>query len=91
MKTFKAMFLGVAWLLLCTRLMAGPVDINTADATSLAAAIDGVGERRAAAIIAYRESHGPFASADDLANVKGIGASTVERNRDRLTVGTPAY
>lgn len=63
---------------------AGPVDINTADAATLAAAIDGVGERKAAVIVQYRETHGPFGSVDDLAGVKGIGAGTVERNRQNL-------
>ncbi len=64
---------------------AGPVDINTADAATLAAAIDGVGERKAAVIVQYRETHGPFGSVDELAGVKGIGAGTVERNREKLT------
>jgi competence protein ComEA len=63
---------------------AGPVDINTADAAMLAAAIDGVGEKRAAIIVQHREINGPFASVDELADVKGIGAATVERNRQHL-------
>ena len=65
---------------------AGPVDINSADAAMLAAAIDGVGEKKAAIIIRHRETFGPFASVEELANVKGIGSGTVERNRDNLTV-----
>lgn len=63
---------------------AGPVDINTADAATLAAAIDGVGEQKAAIIVQHRETHGPFGSVDDLARVKGIGSGTVERNRHNL-------
>ena len=65
---------------------AGPVDINTADAAALAAAIDGVGDRKAAIIVQHRETHGPFGSVDELAGVKGIGSGTVERNREKLTV-----
>jgi competence protein ComEA len=65
---------------------AGPVDINTADAAMLAAAIDGVGEKKAVTIVRHRETHGPFASVDGLAGVKGIGAATVQRNRSKLTV-----
>ncbi|MGB5261802.1 MAG: helix-hairpin-helix domain-containing protein, partial [Gammaproteobacteria bacterium] len=57
-----------------------------ADAAMLAAAIDGVGEQKAAIIIQHRERHGPFASVDELANVKGIGSGTVQRNRQKLTV-----
>jgi competence protein ComEA len=68
---------------------AGPVDINTADAEMLAAAIDGVGERKARAIVEYRRQHGPFRSVDELVEVKGIGLSTVENNRAGLTAGSP--
>lgn len=62
------------------------IDINTADATALAAAMTGIGPAKAEAIVAYRKEHGPFQSLDDLALVKGIGSATVEKNRDRLTV-----
>ncbi|KPK40869.1 MAG: hypothetical protein AMJ69_00865 [Gammaproteobacteria bacterium SG8_47] len=65
---------------------AAPVNINTADAETLAQAISGVGLKKAEAIIAYREQHGAFASIDDLAMVKGIGERTVELNRDNVTV-----
>ena len=68
---------------------AAPVDINTANAAMLATAIDGVGEKKAATIVQYRETHGAFASVDELAKIKGIGAATVERNRPRLMVAPP--
>jgi competence protein ComEA len=64
------------------------VDINTADATTLAEGLNGIGLSKAEAIVAYRNEHGAFASADDLANVKGIGMKTVERNRDLIVVGS---
>jgi len=74
------MFLtGSAW--------AAPVNINTADAPTLMAAIKGVGEKKAHAIVQYRKEHGPFKSIDELANVPGIGEKTVEKNRNNLTVG----
>lgn len=66
---------------------AAPVDINRADAASLAAAIVGIGEKKAASIIAYREANGPFARIEDLANVQGIGIATIEKNRDNLSIG----
>jgi competence protein ComEA len=66
---------------------AEPVDINSADATTLAEGLTGVGLSKAEAIIAYRDEHGPFASAEDLAQVKGIGDKLVERNRDNIVVG----
>ena len=62
-----------------------PIDVNTASAEVLAEAIDGVGLKRAQAIVQYREQHGAFASVDELAEVRGISAGTVERNRDRIT------
>lgn len=75
-------------LLLSGALLAGePVDINTADAATLAAAINGAGMKRAEAIVEYRSQHGPFRSVDDLRLVRGIGEQTLERNRARLTVG----
>ena len=70
--------------------LADPVDINTADANSLAAGIDGVGTQKAMAIIKYREANGPFSSVDDLANVQGIGMKTVDRNRSNLSVAKPS-
>ena len=62
-----------------------PIDVNTASAEVLAEAIDGVGLKRAQAIVQYREQHGAFASVDELAEVRGISAGIVERNRDRIT------
>jgi competence protein ComEA len=62
------------------------VNINTADAQTLAAALDGVGESRARAIVAYRDEHGPFRSIDDLIQVKGIGERVLDANRSRITV-----
>jgi competence protein ComEA len=76
-------------LAVSTQALSGPLNINTADASALAEFIDGVGERRAVAIVQYRETHGPFASVDELANVKGIGMKTVESNRANLTVISP--
>ena len=76
-------------MLVSMQVVADPVDINTADVSILAGAIDGVGEKKAATIIAYRDAHGPFNSVDDLSKVKGIGALTVDRNRHNLMVVAP--
>lgn len=62
------------------------VNINTADADTLALALDGVGITRAEAIVAYREEHGDFMRVEDLQDVSGIGPATVERNLERLRV-----
>ena len=72
-----------------TLLLAGPVDVNTADAATIAAELNGVGMTKAKAIVEYREKHGPFRSADDLTLVKGIGERTVEINRSDIKVSAP--
>jgi len=66
---------------------AEPVDINTASAEMLAEAINGVGMKKAQAIVAHREQHGPFESVDELSRVSGIGDRMVEKSRANLRVG----
>ncbi|MEJ2058864.1 MAG: helix-hairpin-helix domain-containing protein [Gammaproteobacteria bacterium] len=77
--TLAALMLGVA-----TAVFAGPVDINHADAGTLAKELKGVGTSKAEAIVAYRKQHGPFKSAEDLSYVKGIGSKTIEMNKDNI-------
>jgi competence protein ComEA len=62
------------------------IDINAADAETLATTLKGVGLSKAKAIVAYREMYGPFASIEELTEVKGIGGAILERNRDRLVI-----
>ena len=62
------------------------VDINTASTAQLAAALDGIGESKAQAIVDYRDRHGPFRHIDELVKVKGIGLNTVDRNRDAIII-----
>jgi competence protein ComEA len=63
---------------------ATPVNVNKADAQTIATSLDGIGLGKAQAIVAYRDAHGPFKSVDDVGNVKGVGAKTLERNRDAI-------
>ena len=76
-------------MLMSVSSFAGPVDINSADASTLAGAITGVGESRAAAIVEYRNTYGPFRSVDDLSNVKGVGMKTIDKSRKNLMVSAP--
>ena len=62
------------------------VDINSADAATLALALDGIGMAKAQEIVAYRELNGDFESVEDLADVKGIGDATIAKNRDKIIV-----
>lgn len=66
--------------------MAETVNINTADAETMARVLNGVGLKKAEAIVQHRETHGRFDSADDLTAVKGIGESIVEKNADKIVV-----
>ena len=85
MKTARNLF-AIALLSCSFATMAAPVDINAADAASLADNLTGIGSAKARAIVAYRDAHGFFQSADDLVQVKGIGPATVERNRTDIQV-----
>ncbi|MDK9764345.1 ComEA family DNA-binding protein [Vibrio sp. D420a] len=60
------------------------VNINTATAEELSALLVGIGDKKAQEIVQYRDQNGSFQKPDDLANVKGIGAATVEKNRKRI-------
>ena len=73
-----------------TVLAADTVNINTADAATLAETIKGVGMAKAEAIIRYREKNGPFKSVEQLAEVPGVGEQTVEKNRGLLRVNDKA-
>jgi len=61
------------------------ININTAD-KELLMSIKGIGEKRAEAIIAYREKNGPFKTVDQLAEIKGVGKFFVDSNREVLVV-----
>ncbi|MDW2980796.1 MAG: helix-hairpin-helix domain-containing protein [Rhodanobacter sp.] len=78
---FVAVALALALAVPGLLLAATPVNINQADAAVIAKSLDGVGQAKAEAIVAWREAHGPFKKADDLRHVKGIGKATIERNR----------
>jgi competence protein ComEA len=68
---------------------AGPVDLNTADAETLARELKGIGPARAEAIIAWREANGPFRAPEDIVLVQGIGERVLEDNRDNIIVSAP--
>lgn len=63
-----------------------PVNINTADAETLALGLNGVGEARAQAIVKWREQHGAFASVEQLLEIKGVGEKLLEKNRDLIVL-----
>ncbi|WDU60669.1 ComEA family DNA-binding protein [Pseudomonas poae] len=62
------------------------VNLNAADAETLRRDLFGIGAAKAKAIVAYRESNGPFTAVDELLEVKGIGKALLEKNRDKLVI-----
>ena len=66
----------------------GPLDLNRATASDLEK-LPGIGPTLAARIVAWRETHGPFKSVEDLLAIPGIGPKTLDGLRDKVTVGPP--
>ena len=64
------------------------VNVNTADAATIDRVLLNVGPAKAEAIVAHRKANGAFRSMEQLALVKGIGLKTVEKNRDRIVIGS---
>jgi competence protein ComEA len=83
-QSLAALILGMLLLLFGSSVPAAQVNINTADAATIARELKGIGLKRAQTIIEYRQKHGPFRSADELALVKGIGAATIAKNRELI-------
>ena len=77
----------VATLLMVQVVHAEPVNVNTADATALAKALNGIGPAKAKAIVSYREKNGPFKSVDQLAMVEGITQKLIGKNRADIHQG----
>lgn len=93
MKFLHVLF-GLMLTLCSTVTFAQAVDINTASAQQLDKALKGIGPAKAAAIVKYRETNGPFQSVDDLTKVPGIKDKSLEKllkdNKQMLTVGGAA-
>ncbi len=70
--------------LFSANVLATPVNVNTADASTIAAALNGIGTKKSQAIIEYREQNGDFQNVESLTNVAGIGQKTVEKNKDDI-------
>ncbi len=89
MTTFKTLFstLVISLALAGSALAAEKVNINTADAATLDRVLVNVGPAKAQAIVAYRKQNGAFRSAEQLAQVQGIGLKTVEKNRESIMLG----
>lgn len=85
MKKIKS-FLFIVLFSFSSLLYAAQVNINTADADTLSSELSGIGQSKAEAIVAYRKQHGPYKQIEDLTNVKGIGMSTIEKNKQIISI-----
>ncbi len=85
MNLIKSLVLGLSLSLASLAAFAAQINLNTASAAQLET-LNGIGAAKAEAIVEYRKEHGAFKSVDELANVKGIGLKTVEKNREQMTV-----
>ncbi len=86
-KIIRVLFITVALLMMPAIATASSVDINHANAEAISTALKGIGDKKAQAIIDYRNEHGAFQTVDELLNVPGIGEKTLQRLRHQLSLG----
>ncbi len=85
MKTTKTLAAFAAYLI-SSATLAAPVNINTASASEIADALNGIGANKAQAIVDYREAYGEFSRADEIVFVRGIGEATYQQNKGDILV-----
>ena len=85
MKTITTLA-ALAALVISSVTSAAPVNINTASASEIAEALNGVGLSKAQAIVDYRTAYGLFSRPDEIVFVRGIGEATYEDNKDDILV-----
>ena len=83
-KDYRTLVQALVAALLPVGAWAGPVNVNSADAATLAQELDGIGPAKAQAIVEYRQKNGPFRAPEDLLKVQGIGERVLEQNRANL-------
>lgn len=76
----------LAGLFTAFQALAAPVNINEADAATLAESLNGVGPATSQEIVSYREENGGFENPEDLMQVNGIGPKTFENNKADILV-----
>ena len=86
LRSLRVTTMFVAFLFATNSVAEGQVNVNTADAETIAKALNGVGLAKAQAIVEFREANGRFNDANELTRVKGIGEATVRRNEGRIVV-----
>ena len=64
--------------------LAAPVNINQANADEIAAALKGIGQKKAEAIVEFRNQVGQFENIEQLSQVKGIGEKMISTIRNDI-------
>lgn len=82
----KAFLLSVMYVILSFSVSAEVVNLNKADAASLAHHLKGVGEKKAESIIEYRTEHEKFNAIEEIMEVKGIGEGIFNKIKDNLSL-----
>lgn len=82
----KKYILAIAFALSSATAWAGPVNINSADAKTLAKELVGVGPEKAEAIVKYRTEKGPFTAPEQIKKVNGIGDAIFEQNKANIKI-----
>ena len=82
--------LSAATLFFSSLSFAAPVDVNTATAAEIATALNGIGAAKAAAIVAHRQQHGPYKTAEELTQVSGIGEKLLAKIKSDLVISSAA-
>jgi competence protein ComEA len=82
----KGVFMKILLVMLFSiGLLFASVDINKANQKEFTT-LSGVGAKKAANIVAFRDKNGCFKKVDELSKVKGIGKKTIEKNKEILTL-----
>ena len=76
--------------LFSTNVFATPVNINKDNAQTIADSLNGIGIKKAEAIVAYREKNGDFKTVESLTAVSGVGEKTVEKNKADILLENPS-
>jgi len=85
MKLLQSLFLATV-LLFSNAVFADKININSANAEQISEGMIGIGASKAKAIVDYRIKHGKFKTLQALENVAGIGAKTIEKNKDNISL-----
>ena len=82
----KNLFVVIAGLLAPVLVLAGPVNVNTADAETISRELKGIGQAKAQAIVDFREANGAFTAPEELLQVKGIGTRVLADNQGDIII-----